>query len=190
MALGGIQPGQGAHVSALLLHCAAFSGTERARPGHCPAAHGLLWAPLPAWGLRECGVGCTWVQTDPARLGPCPEPPQGPVPRPVPGVQALGPSIFHVDVTSCVCPQASRGRFQPGLLCVSVSACGEGLCLGWTGVLTPPAVPGRRGLRPCQLWGRPQSAQHHLPCSWPGAGMRCPQPPPPGRQGPPAWGMI
>lgn len=31
-------------------------------------------------------------------------------------------SVFHVDASTRVCPQASCGRFQPGLLPVSVSA--------------------------------------------------------------------
>lgn len=137
----------------MCLHCCCTVLLSRA-----PREPGLVTAPLHTASCGHlclpggsAGVGWAAHGCTPAPLRPCPEPPQGPVPRPVPGVQALGPSIFHVDVTSCVCPQTSRGRFQPRLLCVSVSACGEGLCLGWTGVLTPPAVPGRRGLRPCQL---------------------------------------
>lgn len=154
-----------------LLCCAAFLGTEGARHGHCPAAGCRPWAALPAWGLRGLGgrmhIGAPPLPSDPAQsLLECP------------GAQALHPSVFCVDVTICVCPQASCGRFQSGLLSVSVSACREGAEAGSDKHPCTRSRPWEEGAQALQALGgysRQEQARggtgHHLPAPAGAAGL-------------------
>lgn len=127
---------------------------------------------------------CVHGRTVPSSLGPCLERPCLPEPPPGPGGQApVHPSASTLTCLPRVCPQASCGRFQPGLLSVSVSA----LQGGDTQVSSHPADPGRRAAQAVLALRESPVSPHHQPCS-PRAGVGC------GGQHPPAvhcwvWGV-
>lgn len=110
---------------------------------------------------------CGRVQ--PGFLGPCPKPSCLSEPPPSPGVQALRPSVHLSSVRPSsalmclfrVCPQASCGRFQPGLVPVSVSAVQGG---GDRRVSSQPGGPGCASTQPRSHGDRGRA------CCWAQAG--------------------
>lgn len=108
----------------------------------CQGGRGVHVPTLPRvpccfWGIRGpgpttgCAHGCALLPSAPARVLPLCLGAQAP--------PSVHPSAVCVDVSAPFHPQASCGRVQPGLLCVSVSA--------WFTVSSwPRADPGGRGL--------------------------------------------
>lgn len=176
MALGGVWPGQGTHVPAAA--CAVLISRALRSPG-------TVTAPLQAASRGPlCRLRALWVGEGCVPMGSPRFPRALPSASlsvrdpPGPGVQALRPSVFRVDVSACVCPQASRGRLQPGVLSVSVSACRDARGNGqgsW-----PPRHPRETGARalPTLAGGnsRQEQAQggtgHPLPAPTGDVGLR------------------
>lgn len=158
LALGGVRPGQGtqgpAAACAVLLSRAPRSPGAVTAPLQAAPRGPLcrLWAPWVGEGCMPMGSP-RFPRTLPSTFLSVHDPPG-------PGVQVLRLSVFRVDVSACVCPQASRGRLQPGVLSVSVSACrdarGDGQ-VSWH----PRRPRGGRGSGPADSGGGTPGRSRH-----------------------------